>query len=398
MLTPEAIMERWKRDSWFHFFPPEQEKLGWSFQLVRIMVGIPYQGADFNEMYRAMRRVEFGNRSSWVQEWSRLAGHVEGLATAAQDMGRRATARDAYLRASNYYRMASFFTPQGTEQRRASYRKCADLFQKAIALFSPDQRLEQVEIPYENGVKLPGFFLPAKGLRAGEKMPVAIYVGGGDSTKEEMYFLCAPEFAERGMGCIITDFPGHGAALELLGLKIRHDFEVPLKAQVDYLLTRDDVDPDRIGMMGSSFGGYYAPRGAAFENRIKALVVHGGVYSVPLALGDNVLKSPWFIRQFGYLLGLEGEENIVNAMKKFDLTDVARQISCPTFIVSGANDFGVELAQRLYEEIQNPIKEIRIFSEEEGGSTHCMLDNPTEGYTAMIDWLAERLTQPAPLE
>jgi dienelactone hydrolase len=52
-----------------------------------------------------------------------------------------------------------------------------------------------------------------------------------------------------------------------------HDPEAWASAAVDWLETREDVDDGRIGIVGWSLGGYYAPRAAAFEERFALCVV-----------------------------------------------------------------------------------------------------------------------------
>ena len=43
-----------------------------------------------------------------------------------------------------------------------------------------------------------------------------------------------------------------------------------------------DVDKDKIALMGISMGGYLAARAAAFDTRIKACVVNGGIFDLGL--------------------------------------------------------------------------------------------------------------------
>jgi hypothetical protein len=76
----------------------------------------------------------------------------------------------------------------------------------------------------------------------------------------------------------VIDTPGTGEPLRLRNVPSRPDYEVPTTAIVDYLVTRPDIDPERIGLLGISLGGYYAPRGASFEHRIKACAAWGGVW------------------------------------------------------------------------------------------------------------------------
>jgi cephalosporin-C deacetylase-like acetyl esterase len=61
---------------------------------------------------------------------------------------------------------------------------------------------------------------------------------------------------------------------------MRHDYEVPVRYAIDYLEGRADVDAHRVGLMGVSMGGYYAPRAAAFEPRVKAVIANAGGYNI----------------------------------------------------------------------------------------------------------------------
>src|SRR5262249_35604644 len=58
------------------------------------------------------------------------------------------------------------------------------------------------------------------------------------------------------------------------GLIFRPDYEKPVTAVVDYLFTRPDVDQDKVALIGYSAGGYFAPRAAAGEPRIKACIAN----------------------------------------------------------------------------------------------------------------------------
>ena len=60
----------------------------------------------------------------------------------------------------------------------------------------------------------------------------------------------------------------------------RLDYEVPVKAVVDYALLRDDVDEERLAMVGFSLGGYFASRAAIYEKRIKACVVDSPIIDI----------------------------------------------------------------------------------------------------------------------
>lgn len=78
--------------------------------------------------------------------------------------------------------------------------------------------------------------------------------------------------------CMDGPAPGTGEPLRLRGVPSRPDYKVPTAAIGDYLQTRPAVDPGRIGLLGISLGGYYAPRGAALEHRVTACAAWCGVW------------------------------------------------------------------------------------------------------------------------
>jgi len=89
----------------------------------------------------------------------------------------------------------------------------------------------------------------------------------------ELNYDIALALREHGWNCLIFEGPGQRGAIHLdPSLTLRHDWEVPVKAVVDYALTLPEVDADKLALIGYSLGGYLAPRAVAFEHRIKACV------------------------------------------------------------------------------------------------------------------------------
>lgn len=156
-------------------------------------------------------------------------------------------------------------------RRRSSYQAALAAFAKAVE--HVPQPIERVEIGSPDGI-LPGYLIPSG---TDGPAPVVIFYNGFDVTKELLYGFIGDQFSRRGIACLVIDTPGTGEPLRLRNVASRPDYEVPTTAIVDYLQTRPDIYPDRIGLLGISLGGYYAPRGAAYEHRIKACVAWGAV-------------------------------------------------------------------------------------------------------------------------
>ena len=229
----------------------------------RITSHVPYW--DFAQISMQIERFEH-----WCMVWSSWAEKHTRLGDEAAAAGRRETAGAAYVRAASYYHWASFlFGPYPDEFRRALELQC-EVWAKAAPLVDPP--LELVEIPFE-GTRLPGYLRRPHGV---ERPPLAVLIPGADSTKEEL-FPFTEEIVRRGVAAFAFDGPGHG--LVSFDLKIRPDYEVPVRTVVDALWERDDWDHDRLAVGGISYGGMFAIRAAAFDRRIKAVASLSSWYS-----------------------------------------------------------------------------------------------------------------------
>ena len=127
---------------------------------------------------------------------------------AAQRAGRPITARDAYLRAHNYFRTAQFFLLGSDARKKDSYVRCVQNFHAALPYF--DNPPERVTFPFE-GSHLSGYYYRPLGA-ARQRHPAIAYLGGVDIISEELYFFAAQQMLQRGFGVLCFDGPGHGRA------------------------------------------------------------------------------------------------------------------------------------------------------------------------------------------
>ncbi len=183
-----------------------------------------------------------------------------------------------------------------------AYRRGIDMYAKGLRLRK--EPVERVEIPYGEH-RLPAFFMKAP---VPGRAPCMVHFDGFDVTKELIYTGVAEEYRRRGISLLIVDHPGVGEALRLQGLPSIPETEKPAKAAVDYLETRSDVDPGRIGMVALSLGGYYAPRAAAYEKRFKCCVAWGAIYDFGVAFaarmsGTNEPSVPGFADHAQWVFG-----------------------------------------------------------------------------------------------
>ncbi len=382
----------------FEYFPGNYV---WNLSVVATL----NNGGLIDEVDRACRPLleaaRAGSDAGTEQMYASWSAVADQLITSAEDdekRGRLIGAGAKYMRASNYVSQAERMQSPHWEGRNAAYQRSIDLLAKGAQLAGANFR--SVEIPYKES-SLPGYFVAAEGTN-GRPAPCIIQWNGLDSTKEMMYYSgFANELARRGISTLMVDTPGSGEALRLRGLTARPDTEVWAGACIDYLLTQPDVDPEQIGIVGWSLGGYYAPRAAAFEKRLKLVVAWGANHNWGevqhgrrLREGENPVPHYW-----DHVMWVWGQDDIEEFMKVADrvtLEHVADQITVPFLITHGINDrqINVKYAHQSYEQAVNSTKrELRIFTPEEGGTEHISLDNLPVVASFIADWVAETFTE-----
>lgn len=218
-------------------------------------------------------------------------------------------ARRGYLRASNYLRAAQFMLnegPLGYDKRvlPTIERAIAD-FKRGVGYLDGDVHF--LDIPYENGVTLPGYlYLPPADKRLPGKTPILVNSGGGDSTQEEIYFINASVGPSLGYAVLTFDGPGQGIVLRKDKLPMRPDWEVVVGKVLDHLgdFTKAhpeaNLDLQHIAITGASMGGYYALR-AAVDPRISACISVDGFYSMESFAEGRMPPIVWRYFRGGYL-------------------------------------------------------------------------------------------------
>ncbi len=354
---------------------------------LRLVAQAQQGGGDIFDIARAMKTVEAGDKDAWEHAWLALAERTESQAKAALAANHRRTARQFFFHASNYYRMSDVLLTIAEEtKRRERFRKSQELFREAAKL--NDTKIEVITVTCGNETYDGYFCHPAK-PRPG-RWPAVLFLGGADAYAEEIYFG-GKQMLDRGWAMLLVDTPGRGSSIYLQGIKTRPDYEVPGKACIDYLVSRPEVDANRIALLGISMAGYYAPRVAAFEKRIKALIAWSGCYSVLDDLYDFCVHLQPVCQR---LLGGVSDEEARRQLTNYTMAGIAKNITCPTLITHGDKDalMSVDGAKRLFAEIGAKDKALKIYTEQDGGGTiHCSHDYWAHNLPYMMDWLDERL-------
>jgi 2,6-dihydroxypseudooxynicotine hydrolase len=326
---------------------------------------------DFEDITKSLTSYD-----DWCKAWSARGALHEQIGREALAAKHFLTAGECLQRAAVYYHFGSFLFAHKPDEMKAAHKKQIECRQLALPHLSPPG--ERVEIPYE-GRTLPGILRKPVGV---DRPPVVVMAVGLDSTKEETDAYEMP-FLARGMAILVFEGPGQGESQ--YDLPIRGDFEVPVKAVIDYVETRKDLDSKRIGMWGVSLGGYYAPRATAFEKRIKACIALGGPFDFGAAFDKlpDLTRETFRIRSHCKTV----DEARANA-KTLTLVDIAEKITVPTFIVNGRQDRVVPAAdaERLAREVKGPATLMMI---EDGN--HIANNRAYRWRSQSADWMKEQL-------
>jgi len=309
---------------------------------------------------------------SWCPQFSNLAQKYEEQAEKAETGEAKS---EAYLLAAGYYHIAQMLLLRDTEEKKKVYNFVVSNYTKAMKYFkNPTQR---VEIPFE-GSSLPGYFRKRPDI---ERAPGVLIIGGADSSKEIELHLHSEGFLERGLFTFTFDGPGQGES-RFKGIWMRHDFEKPVSAALDYLQNRLDIDVERIGVFGVSFGGHLGPRAAALDSRLKACISLGGFY--------NLAEFEWppqMRPRIENIMGIQGIDNWYRERKQYNLDAVIDKLECHLLVMNGSEDATIPVSQsiKIHENANCP-KELRIYE----GAEHCASSVP-ESRIYLMDWMIDKL-------
>ncbi len=330
-------------------------------------------GVDYNDLQRIINGM--AGWDDWCRVWSAMGAEHEALAEEAFRGGYLRTAGEAFARDAIYYHFGQMIFYTDKTQKEAAHRKKVETYARAAPLLNPPA--ERLEIPYE-ATSLPAYLRLPEG---DGPHPCVILVCGLDSVKEQEAHW-ESELLARGMATLSFDGPGQGEMWHRM--KMRLDYETAVTALVDYLETRPEIDPGRIGLLGHSMGGHFGARAAAREHRLAAAVLLAGFFEL----------QPWekmsvFMRAgLQHIFGADNEEEARTYARQLSLEGVAGNIQCPLLIVHGGKDtlLPLEQAHRLADATDCPT-ELLIYPE----GNHAGNNIVYKVHADLADWLAKRL-------
>jgi 2,6-dihydroxypseudooxynicotine hydrolase len=313
--------------------------------------------------------------ASWPVVWSRFADQAEARGDAQLVEGHSLSAGDEFFRAALYRHYAQYlYFDDVAVKEQISIRKHQS-FDKAAPLL--DRPVETVFFPYRD-YKFKAYLRLPRGV---DHAPVAILIGGLDTTKVD-YRNVSDMLLARGVATFAFDGPGQGETAFFLRLTAH--FEETVSAAIDYLEKRAEIDAKRIGIVGRSLGGYFAPKAAAVDDRLKALVAWAGMWRLePMASYDEANR-----RGLMFLGDLHRLEEADEFYRFMNLEGQAQKIKCPTLVMHGGLDraMPVRNAYQLADAVSGPVT--RMIWDDSG---HCNHDRSHYARPAIADFIARNL-------
>lgn len=336
-------------------------------------------GIPWGDIERAQAAAAGNPEIDWFDLWMQRADSYEEIGERALADGHRISGGKLLWHASLSAHYAQFMWFHDPERRELGQWRKVELFDRAAPHLVPPG--ERVEISCE-GATIPGYLRLPRG--AGERpVPCCVLIGGLESTKEESHRfenLCL----ERGLATFAFDGPGQGEMF--FQVKLGPDFERYSSAVLDELERRPEIDSERIGVLGRSLGGHYAPKSAAGDDRFAACCAWGACFDL-----SDLDSMPLPTRAgFVYATGIDDPEQAQeHLLASIDLAPVADRIRCPTLVLHGRHDviFGLGQVEKFRHGLVNANLEIQV----EDHGDHCCHNMGHLVRPRMADWLADRL-------
>ncbi|KAI1326995.1 alpha/beta-hydrolase [Xylariaceae sp. FL0255] len=374
-------------------------------------------GAATSEVLRAASQIIPGDFDSWFNEFYWLGEQIHAQALVAKTV---VSAREAYFRASTYYRISSFFLTGNASDPRLyrPWQQALEDFEKAIALQDVPGVPFNVSGP---GYTIPGYFWRTpKVTKDNSKVPTVIVGSGYDAPQQDTFHTIGHEVLSRGWNFVTYEGPGQATTRRQQGIGFTPDWWNVVTPVVGYLAECPDVDMENLALGGLSFGGLLAPLAASREPRLKAVLsIDGLVNFQDILLNDfaslaavfeagNVTEfnsiltddyselptsAKWGLNQGLWAFNTDSAFDFINQTGAYTLTpEIIANISGYGWVGKGENDTvagGQELElEALYNKSGQHLGTFHYFASNVGAGLHTQLGAEPQLAEAALDWLS----------
>jgi pimeloyl-ACP methyl ester carboxylesterase len=373
--------------------------LNWSIGVGQIIGMAPSQ------TFFAVHGIQDGDPAGWRKGFQQQGDYQIERAEAFLQGRQRVAAGQFFLGAAYAYRFALQYIDPTTPDFDEWVSAMENAFQRGMDNIAVPMR--PVEIPFE-AASLPGYYLE----HDQKPRPLILMIGGGDSFREDLFYVAGYPGWKRGYNVLMVDLPGQGK-VPGRGLHYRVDMAAPIRTALDWLEANAAVKPEKIAIYGISGGGWHTAQAVASDARIRAWIAGTPIFDIAKTFEREfgaALKTPgWLLNRFLRLTGSFNESAQINLNKyawQFGTQDFASAVAqvmilaqpvdygsirCPSlFLVSEGE---VPELKRQTLEIYNDFKgrqvdvTLREFTAAEGADGHCELNNLRLLHLVVFDWL-----------
>lgn len=319
-----------------------------------------------------------------------------------KELGEKAIQDNNWLTGATYLRAAEFFSLGGDPEKKQLYNACI----KAYKIAYSDEPIIYEKIPYDKG------YLHVMRMMTSKATKGWILVHGGyDSFNQELYPFCKT-FSNAGYDVILFEGPGQGAALNSYNMVLTYEWEKPVSKVLDY------YGIDDVTLIGISLGGYLAARAAAFEKRIKRVILYDIIYDFYRAFLNKFSRSlqlmipcflpfkkswfwkkaekkvfdhlflEWLILQGYHVFGVHSICDYINSLKKYNTKKISKYITQDILLLAGEDDIYTPFFNKQKKALVNAQSVSgRIFTRSESASHHCQVGNIGLVLDYILDWI-----------
>jgi len=312
----------------------------------------------------------------------------ETKARAAEDNDEPVTARQNYFMAAVHYAAAQWPHDENNEKNLFLNERKRECYSKYAKL--ADHVVEPAWIPFQ-GKALPGWFHLPPGYSGG-RIPAVLSIPGMDGFKEGNVAMYGDRWLSRGIAVLVVEGPGQSESA-VLGIHVSmSNWMEAGPAMVNWLAARPEIDPQRIGIVGQSFGSFFSTIVVANEPRLRACAVT----ATCLEPGCHTIfeeASPTFKRRFMWMSGYTEESAFDEFCKTLTWEGHAEKIGVPYLCVAGEADelSPLEHTERLLNTLKCP-KQLVVYQDcrHSVGNVPSTNLGPTPA-VLVADWMNARL-------
>jgi dienelactone hydrolase len=325
-----------------------------------------------------------------------VARRREVLARAAEEAGEMVSARDNYFMAAVHWGGSQWTYDENNEQNIFLNQKKRECYTNYARI--ADHRVEAVWVPFKDTALPAWLHLPANYAKG--RIPAVVSLPGMDSYKEISVALYGDRWLNRGVAVLAVDGPGQYEA-PILGIHVSmENWIAAAPAFYNYLSARPEIDPDRIGVTGNSFGSFFGTIMAANEPRYRACAVT----ATCLEPGCHTIfeeASPTFKKRFMWMAGYTDEAKFDTFIKDFTWEGHVEKIRCPYLCLAGeAEELSpLSYTEQLFAKLKAP-KRLVVYQDARHGINGVPSVNLGPYPPVLVaDWMTARLAdKPFPSE